>query len=230
MSEGQDKKVGPVCKEQTMRTGPFCGRKVLIVGLTGGAASGKSTVAKMLADLGARVISADDMVHGLLDNDPEVQKEIIQAFGKDILNEQGRIDRRKLGKIVFKDAEKRARLEKIIHPRVLAQIESEINNFRKQCEGVLVVEIPLLIETSSVRMVDKVLVISAEQETQIERLQKRYGISRREALQRITAQLPMAEKIKHADWVISTEDTFEKTKEQVNSVWHAMQELLAQQK
>ncbi len=230
MNKGQGEKTGPVCERQKMRTGPFYCQKTLVVGLTGGPASGKTTVAKMLEDLGARVISADEIVHDLLDKNPGVRKEIIEAFGTAVLDEKGQINRRKLAEIIFEDAEKRACLEGIIHPRVLAIIKSEIDNFRKQGAGVLVVEIPLLIETSSIGMVDKVLVVSAEQETQIERLQKRYGISRCEALLRIRAQLPIAEKIKYADWVVNTDCTLEETKKQVNSVWDAMQELLAQQK
>ncbi|HEY3297892.1 MAG TPA: dephospho-CoA kinase [Armatimonadota bacterium] len=202
----------------------------LIIGLTGGIATGKSTVAGMLTELGARVISADAMVHEMLRPGTPVYKSVVEEFGREILDENRAIDRRKLAQIVFNDPDRRVRLEQILHPEVLSSIGDYVRAFRERESGVLVLEIPLLIETSSQGLVDKVLVVTAEQQTQIERLKYRYSINESQALLRIKAQMPLSDKVKLADWVISTEGSIESTREQVESVWRQAQKLLAQRK
>ena len=220
----------PVRKVRTERTGSFCARKALVLGLTGGIATGKSTVASMLADLGARVISADAVVHELLKHGTPVWREVVAEFGEEIVDSNGEIDRAKLGRIVFGDPEKRGRLESIIHPRVLAYLSEQAEEFRKSGQGVLVIEIPLLAEVSAFDLVDKVLVVTAEQETQIGRLEKRSGISSEEALRRITSQMPLSKKVEYGDWVVSTDESLRSTKAQVYKVWKDIQEPLAQPK
>lgn len=182
----------------------------------------------MLQRLGACVISADEIVHELLQPGTEVYREVVGEFGNEILADDGTVDRARLADIVFRDARKRRRLEEIVHPPVLTRIAEQIERFRTTGHGILVVEIPLLIETSSVGMVDKVLVVTAEQETQIGRLVKRYGVTHEEALLRIRSQLPMSEKVKYADWVVSTEGTISHTEEQVQRVWDLLQKAVAQ--
>jgi dephospho-CoA kinase len=217
----------PVRKGSSKRAGSFCAGRTLVIGLTGGPASGKSTVAGMFEDLGAKVVSADAIVHEYLEPGTDVWKKIASEFGPEVLDADGVVDRKKLGQIVFRYPEKRSRLETIIHPPVLKRLAQEAEHFRAEGSGVLILEIPLLVETSSLRLVEKVLVVTAEQETQIDRLEKRYGISREEAILRIKSQLPMSEKVKVGDWVVSTEGTLRRTKEQVDRVWHAVQKLLA---
>jgi len=180
----------------------------------------------MLEALGAARVSADEIVHRLLAPGTDVSRRVIDEFGPEI-QADGVIDRSKLGDIVFRDPAKRKRLEAIIHPHVMAEIESRIDEFHRNCTGVLVVEIPLLVEVGATRMVDKVLVVWAEQETQIDRLQKRYNISRPEAVLRVRSQLPMEEKVKVADWVISTEGTLRTTKRRVERLWSDVQKSLA---
>jgi len=213
-------------REPVEGTGSFFARKALVIGLTGGVATGKTTVARMFENLGAKVISADDAVHRLLEPNTEVWKRVREEFGEEVLTSDGNIDRVRLGDLVFRDSEKRARLESIIHPPVIEYLRREAEAFRAG-EGVLILEIPLLVEVGAYDLIDKVLVVTAEQVSQISRLKKRYGISRKEAILRITSQLPLAEKVKHADWVISTEGTLGSTKKQVERVWREVQKLLA---
>jgi len=209
------------------RAGSFFARKTLVVGVTGGIATGKTTVARMFEDLGAKVISADDIVHRILEPGTEVWERVLREFGREVLKPDGNIDRSKLGEIVFRDPVKRSRLEAMTHPPVLDYLQKEADSFRRSGRGVLILEIPLLIEAGALRMVDKVLVVTAEQESQISRLEKRYGISRDEAMLRISSQLPLAEKVRYADWVISAEGTLDSTKKQVERVWSDVQKLLA---
>jgi len=216
----------PVCTNNNKQAGPdLPHRKTLVIGLTGGVATGKSTVAGMLAELGARVLSADDVVHELMSPKSEVWKAIVTEFGKEILKPDGNIDRATLGRIVFNDPKKKARLEQIIHPPVLQYLAREVEEFRAKGAGVLVLEIPLLVETSSISLVDKVLVVNAEQERQIERLQYRYGINTSEAMARIRSQLPIADKLKIADFIISADDSLEETKDQVRRLWTSIKKL-----
>jgi dephospho-CoA kinase len=220
----------PVRKVRTERTGSFCARKALVLGLTGGIATGKSTVASMFADLGARVISADRVVHDLLKHGTPVWHEVVAEFGEEIVDSAGEIDRGRLGGIVFSDPEKRLKLESIIHPRVLGYLRAQAEEFRKCGQGVLVLEIPLLVEVSAFDLVDKVLVVTAEQGTQIRRLEERSGISSEEALRRITSQMPLSKKVQYGDWVVSTDGSLCSTKAQVYKVWKDIQKPLAQPK
>lgn len=230
MDAQHHKKTEPVREVHTERTGSFSAPKALVVGLTGGIATGKSTVAMMLAELGARVVSADAVVHDLLRKGTSVYREVVAEFGADILASDGEIDRRKLGSIVFGDAEKRRRLEKIIHPEVLSHLRAQAQEHRHSGHGVLVLEIPLLVEVRAFDIVDKVLVVTAEQDTQIRRLEKRDGISREDALLRLSSQMPITEKVQYGNWVVSTEGTLRSTKKQVHKVWTEIQKSLAQPK
>jgi dephospho-CoA kinase len=152
----------------------------------------------------------------------------VQEFGNGILDHDRTVDRKSLGEVVFRDPDARKRLEAIVHPPVIEYLARESRRFRLSGSGVLVLEIPLLVETSSFSLVDKVLVVSAEQETQVRRLEKRNRVSREEAIRRISSQRPMTEKVKHADWVVTTDGTLRATKEQVSKVWDDIQNLLAQ--
>ena len=228
LGAAQESDKGPACEERgPKQVGPLHARKALVIGLTGGIATGKTTVAGMLKDLGARIISADDLIHDMLQPKSVIWSAVVEKFGEGILAPNGQIDRGKLADIVFEDEEKKKSLEAITHPPVIKHLTNEAKRFRKEGEGILVLEVPLLIEAGCLGIVDKILVVSAEQETQIERLEKRYGIGREEAILRIRSQLPLSEKLKYADWVVNTEGTLEGTKKQVDKVWRSSQKSLA---
>jgi dephospho-CoA kinase len=191
---------------------------MLLVGLTGGIASGKSLVARALRDLGARVIDADRIVHELLEPGQEACKEVLARFGNDIALPQGGIDRRKLGEIVFNDAVQRKWLNNCLHPRVFVAYTARVERLRARApEAVVVFDAALLIETGYHRTMEKLVVVYAEQEQQVARLIARDHFTREQALARISAQMPLGEKRGLADYVIdntgSPEDAERRTRD-----------------
>lgn len=191
-----------------------------ILGITGGIATGKSTVTAMFGDLGAQTLSADDVAHEILEPGSGAFEEVLQRFGRAIIASDGHIDRAKLGEIVFNDSEARKALNEITHPRIISALEHRIQEFRGNHPGggVLVVEIPLLVECDLKYLVDKVIVVVAEQQAQLNRLTIR-GISPDQASSRISSQMPLIEKVPLADWVITTDTSLEDTKRQVEVIW-----------
>jgi dephospho-CoA kinase len=193
----------------------------MIVGLTGGIASGKSTVAQMFRHLGAHVLDADVIARQVVEKGTTALQEIVDAFGPDVLQEDGTLDRPKLGAIVFRDEEARKRLNRIVHPRVREQFEMQTREYlQHHPDGILIHDIPLLYENGLERTVDVVVVVSVTPQTQILRLMERNGLTRVEAEQRIAAQMPLAEKVKRADYVIDNEGTLHETEQQVNRIWN----------
>ncbi|WP_457644619.1 dephospho-CoA kinase [Persephonella sp.] len=195
---------------------------MLKIGLTGSIGTGKSTVGKIFSELGAYVIDADKIVHALLRRE-DIKEKIRKEFG-DVFDSKGEIDRKKLGSIVFKDPEKKRKLESIIHPEVRKEIKRRIKEIeKKDPEGVVIVEVPLLIETGSYRDYDIVILVYAPEELQIERLRKK-GFTEEEALRRIRSQLPIDEKVKYADIVIYNTEDLEKLEQNVKSVYEKLKE------
>jgi dephospho-CoA kinase len=193
---------------------------MLLVGLTGGIASGKSLVARVFKDLGAHLIDADRIVHELLEPDQEAGREVLDFFGKEFLLPDGRINRRKLGEIVFKDAEKRAWLNKCLHPRVFEAYQAQVRQARSRSpRAVVVLDAALLIETGYQRKMDRVVVVYAEPEQQLERLIRRDRFTKEEALARIGSQMPLAEKRGYADYVIDNTGTRDRTEQQAREVY-----------
>lgn len=183
------------------------GRKILY--LTGGIATGKSTVAKMFGEFGAKVIDADGIVHALMEEDDEMRAEIIRAFGEGVV--EGRtINRKKLASIVFEDKRKLRILEEIVHPRVLKKIAEEIY---RATEKLVVVEIPLLFERSM--NVHPSVLVYCPRHVQAERLKQRDGFSDYEIERRLSCQIDIEEKRKMADCVIDNSGSLEETKNQV---------------
>jgi dephospho-CoA kinase len=200
-----------------------------IVGLSGGIGSGKSTVARRLAALGATVIDADAIVHELQAPGAPMLAEIAAAFGPGVIDAQGRLDRAALGAIVFRDAAARARLGAIVHPPVGAEIARRVARARSEGVPVLVLDIPLLFEgrqagtgSAAALRFDATVVVFAPEEEQIARQIARDGCSREEALRRIRAQLPLEEKKALADFVIDNSGTPEETERQVNALWETL--------
>jgi dephospho-CoA kinase len=188
------------------------------LGLTGGIGSGKSMVASMFIQLGADVIDADRLARDVVEPGQPALEEIAAAFGEDILLPDGRLDRGRLGRIIFADPVARARLNAITHPRIRERMDAEITA-RRSRPGVLIVDIPLLYENDRTRAVETVIVVWVDPKTQLRRLQERDGLSVAEARQRIAAQMPLDEKRARADVVIDNSGSRENTRRQVEAVY-----------
>lgn len=196
---------------------------MLNVGLTGGIASGKSTVAKMLQEKGAYLIDLDELAHFVEEPDHPAWKAIVEYFGSDILNEDRTINRVELGLIVFADHEKLFILNSIVHPAVFEEWRRRIEDvYKKDPCAVVISEVPLLIEVGMQHLVDVVLLVHISPEEQIERLMYRNGCSRDEAARRLASQMPIDEKVPHADIVIENKDSIEVTRSIVDDVWQKL--------
>ncbi len=177
---------------------------MMVVGLTGGIATGKSTVAQMFKQCGAIVIDADRIARDLVRPGSPAWREIVKCFGKSILSPDRTINRHALGTIVFHHRGKLRQLERIIHPRVAREKKRLVRQIAKRTpHAVVIYEVPLLFEAGADKHVDTILVVTADRKTQIARLKKRNGLTRAEALRRIRSQIPLAEKMRRADVVLN---------------------------
>ena len=177
---------------------------MIVVGLTGGIATGKSTVAKMFKQCGAVVIDADELTKYVVTPGKPAWREIASTFGKTVLNPDRTINRRALGAIVFGNRAKLRRLELIIHPRVAReQARLTKQTERKNPDAIIIYDVPLLFEAGVDKRVDKVIVVTANRETQIARLKKRNKLTRAEAIRRINSQMPLAKKTQRADHILN---------------------------
>lgn len=192
------------------------------IGLTGNIATGKSAVGRMLAELGAEVIDADQLTHSVLAPDGAAYADVVAAFGVDILTPDGTIDRGKLGDIVFSDAEALAQLERLVHPPVIAEVERRI---AASVAPVVVVEAIKLLESGVADDYDAIWVTTCPETAQVKRLMKSRRLSRAEALRRIHAQPPQAEKLARADVVINTNGALDATRAQVIAAWKAITQI-----
>ncbi|MGZ0086683.1 dephospho-CoA kinase [Caldibacillus thermoamylovorans] len=199
---------------------------VLTIGLTGGIASGKSTVSAMMRQLGLPVIDADEAARAVVRPGEDAYRQIVAAFGPGILQKNGDIDRAKLGAIVFRDEAERTKLNAIVHPAVRRRMLAEKEELVRAGAKTIVLDIPLLFESGLTDWVDKVLVVFVDEETQLRRLMARNGFTKEEALARIRAQWPLAEKVKRADAVLDNNGTIEETRRQLLAVletWGALE-------
>ncbi len=190
-----------------------------VVGLTGGIATGKSTVADMFAGLGAAIVDADRIAHTLQEPGQPCYQAILAAFGPGVLDEKGRIDRRRLGALVFDEASARGRLEAIMHPAIREVCQVEIRAAEAAGRALCLVDAALLLETGQSRRYDGIVLVTAPEETQVARLAATRGLSAAEARQRIRAQWPSARKAALADFVIDNGGELSKTREQVARVY-----------
>lgn len=178
-------------------------RRMILVGLTGGVATGKSTVAGMFEQCGAVVIDADQLARDVVRPGKPAWREIVRLFGKAVLNPDRSLNRQALAAIVFRHPAKRRALEVIIHPRVAReQVRLTRQAARVDPHAVVIYDVPLLFEAGIDKRVDHTIVVTADRNTQISRLKKRNGLSRTEALRRINSQMPLAKKIRRADQVL----------------------------
>jgi len=193
---------------------------MLKVGLTGGIATGKSHVVARLSELGCEVLDADLIAHQVIEPGQPAYEEIVSEFGREMLAENGAIDRARLGAVVFANLECRQRLNAIVHPRVLAAQERWLTEVAaRNPETIAVVDAALLIEVGAHRRFDKVVVVFCEPQLQLERLMARNQLSREDALTRIAAQMPTTEKLKYADYTINTSGDFTDTDRQVRALY-----------
>lgn len=202
-------------------TGPA--RRFLLVGLTGGIATGKSMVAAMLADLGCVVIDADVLAREVVEPGEPAYRAIVEEFGASVLQPDGALDRKRLGAIVFADPERRRRLEALTHPAIRARFAARLQALADGgFEGVAVFDAPVMIESGGYKHMDRLVVVTAAPETERARLMARDGIGREEAERRIASQMPLAEKVKLADYVIDNSGDRAATEAQVRRVHAAL--------
>lgn len=207
--ENQSRRQGHVFLRAVPKNGKM---KKMIIGITGTIGTGKSAVAKYLSERGYRVLNADAFAKEELEKE-EVISEIVRAFGTLVLR-NGKIDRRKLGELIFYNREKREILNGIVHPRVIACLKREI----EKAEGLLFIEIPLLFEAKLEHFCDKILVVHTSRQTQLERLKKRDGIDAGFAEAKIAAQMDIEEKKKRADYLVDNEGGLDATYEQIENI------------
>lgn len=196
------------------------------VGLTGGIATGKSTVSRLFVECGAHLIDADVLAREAVEPGRPAYNEIIGAFGRDILRPDGTVDRVRLGRRVFAEPAQRQRLEAMIHPYVFTEEE-------RLCRGlaannphpVIIFDAALLMETGAHKSKDRVIVVTADEKTQIQRLTARNHLSEEEARKRIQAQMPLAEKVKVADYVIEGSLPLERLRQEVKRIYAELQRL-----
>jgi dephospho-CoA kinase len=194
-----------------------------LLGLTGGIASGKSTVAAILRRLGAAIINADELSREVVQPGQDAWKEIITTFGPDIVQGDQTLDRRKLRKIVFDNPEARKKLEAIIHPRVRALAERRISELATAGNSIIVYEVPLLFEGQIHLWLRPVILVACEIETQRKRLVERDHLTEIEAKQHLDAQMSLEEKRRLADYVIENDGNLEDLEQQVRAVLHKIQ-------
>ena len=199
---------------------------MLRVGLTGSIAVGKSYVVSVLAELGCVTFDADKVAHAVMAPGRPAYEDIKKEFGDQVLAPDSAIDRGKLGEIVFANEERRARLNEIVHPRVIEEqnrllLEAEAKN----PEGIAVIDAALMIESGGYKRFEKLIVVYCDRETQIERLMRRNQISRQDAEARIAAQMSSAEKRKYADYEIDTTGGFDPTRKQVVELHRELQRM-----
>jgi len=206
-------------------------RRFLLVGLTGGIATGKSTVSAMFAHLGARIIDADQLAREVVMPGQPAYDEIVRDFGRGVLDGDGQLDRKRLGAIVFADAERRQRLEAITHPairqrqrRLLSVLEEE------EFAGLVIWDAALLIESGGARGMDRLVVVLTDPDTELTRLMARDGLSAPEARARMASQMPVADKARLADHVIDNSGSRADTERQVREVFTRLSAELAERR
>lgn len=197
----------------------------MLIGLTGGIASGKSLVAEELKRLGAHLIDADEIAREVVNPGLPAYKEIVKEFGEGILNPDKTINRKALGNIVFSNPKLRNRLEQITHPRILGEMDKRILAIQnKDPKAIIVIDAALLIEAGLHKKMDKMVVVYADEKTQIERLIKRDGLTADEAKNRISSQMPLQEKRRFADFVIENMEGKDKIKTEVKKIFKQLKD------
>lgn len=193
-----------------------------VIGLTGSLGAGKSTVAAMFAELGAKVLDADKIAHRQICPGGPCFRPVVEAFGKDILT-AGKIDRKKVARRVFRDPRQLRKLERIVHPAVRRAIVAEVKRYKqRKRKMVVVIDVPLLFESGLHRHVDIAVVVKTGRAVQMARAVKLLGITKAEAARRLRRQMPLRQKIRLADMTIDNNGTFKQTQQQVKQIWEKL--------
>jgi dephospho-CoA kinase len=190
----------------------------LVIGLTGGIASGKSTVSNILKEMNITIIDADVEARLAVEKGEPAYQKIVAEFGNDILLTNEEIDRVKLGSIIFHNAEKRQLLNSIVHPEVRKRMNNQVEAAKEREEQVIILDIPLLFESKLTHMVEKTILVYVDRDIQLKRLMERNDLSLEEAEARIKSQMPLSEKVALADAVINNNGSIAETKKQVIEV------------
>lgn len=199
---------------------------MLRVGLTGSIAVGKSYVASVLAELGCHVLDADQTAREVVLPGSPGLAAVAEAFGQEVLNPDGTLNRKRLGEVIFADEEKRQRLNHILHPFIIARQDEIMRNWEHDDpDGIGIIDAALMIESGGYRRFDKLIVVHCRPEVQLERLMLRNNLSRAEAQARIDSQMSQAEKQKYADFLIDTSDGFEPTRSRTIEVHNTLRKL-----
>lgn len=200
---------------------------MIIAGLTGSVATGKSLAADFFSRRGAIIIDADLIAHDVVQQGYPAWQDIVDAFGTHILQPDGEIDRKHLGRIIFNDPRQKERLNRIVHPRVFEEISRQlaaISSDIDKKDAVVLLDVPLLFETLMNRDISDIVVVYAPPDIQLKRLMDRDNIDETDAMARINAQMPVAEKREMADFVIDNSGTIEQTESQVNTVYKILKD------
>ncbi len=195
---------------------------MLKIALTGGPGSGKSTVARMFREFGAEVIDADEVAHGVVSPGQPAWKEVRREFGPDYFREDGSLDRARMADLVFHDAGARQKLNAIVHPRVSQEIARRLADLEARSAPLVMVEVPLLFEAGLEKNFDKIIVVDAGEQEQIDRMAARDGRPAREAAGIIQAQWPLDAKKARADFVVDNRGSLANTREQVKKLWQRL--------
>jgi len=191
------------------------GDKMKVIGLTGGIASGKSTVSNIIKKLGGLVIDADIIAREIVESGKPVLQKIVDSFGQSVLKEDGTLNRKYLGSIVFNNKEKLKKLNNITHPAIKEKINDTIKYFECIGKNLVFLDAALLIEMEMYKKVDEVWLIVVDRETQVKRLMNRDNISYQDAIKRIESQMPLEEKTKYADVIINNQGSIEELENKV---------------
>ena len=204
---------------------------MLRVGLTGSIAVGKSYVTSIFAEFGCHVLDADQTAREVVEPDTDGLKAVLDHFGPEILRDDGTLDRERLGQLVFADPQERQRLNSILHPFIIAKQDEVMRGWEAaDPNGIGIIDAALMIESGGYKRFDKLIVVHCRSEAQLERLMMRDGLSLAEATQRISSQMPQAEKQQYADFLIDTSDGFESTRQRTIEIYHKLRLLVRNQK
>lgn len=192
-----------------------------VVGITGSFGTGKTFVASIFKSLGAEALDADKIAHAVIGKGSRARKRIAALFGASILDKRRDIDRRKLAKKVFENRAYLRKLNRIVHPEVIAHIKSRIKK-AAEADGVIVIDAPLLVEAGLAGMVDALVVVTCSRKKQIERCSRKFRIEKEDVLKRIRAQIPITKKIKMADFAIDNSGAKSQTRKQAIEIWRGL--------
>ncbi len=198
----------------------------LLVGVTGGMGSGKSTVSGMMSRLGGHIIDADKICRRLVEPGQPAWQEVVEAFGPDIILPDQTLDRKKIARIIFEDSVKKSVLEGILHPKVFAEEQRNFESFQqKKPESIVILDAALLIESENYRKVNKVVVVACPEDQQITRIVAQGRFTREDALRRIQHQMPLEKKRKLADFVLENDSSLERLEQDVATLYENLKAL-----